>query len=341
MRLSTLLGYGSDARSEAARVRRMELVGVDMVWVPEAYGFDAVTLMGFLAATTERIEIGSGILNIFSRTPALLAQTAAGLDHVSEGRAVLGLGASGPQVVEGWHGIPYDKPLQRTRECIEIIRAALRRDRVTHDGLFTMPVPPEVGTGLGKPLKMMSHPRRANVPIHIAALGPKNVELAAEAADGWIPHMFYPEKTTEVFGDALGRGLAKRQVGLPPLEIVAGGLLEISDDPAAIDVARPGTALYIGGMGARGRNFYFDLACRYGFESDAVKIQELYLSGRVKEAEAAVPVEIMQMTNLIGPASFVRERVHAYAEAGVTVLNTVVVSEQGERALETVRGWLD
>src|SRR3954462_11896469 len=194
MKLSTMLPYGADPRTTAENVVALEAAGLDTVWVLEGYGYDSPTLMGYLAAKTETIEIGSAILNVYSRTPALLAQTAAGLDNVSGGRAILGLGASGPQVVEGWHGMSYSRPLGRTREAIEIIRAAMRREKLEFQGKsFTLPLPADEGTGLGKPLKMLTHPERDSVPIYIAALGQKSVEGTAEYADGWLPFLFTPE----------------------------------------------------------------------------------------------------------------------------------------------------
>src|SRR4051812_41463604 len=203
MKLSMPLSYDGDPRSAADAVVALEKAGLDTVWVAEAWGFDSPTLMGYLAARTETVEIGSAILNVYSRTPALLAQTAAGLDNVSGGRAIVGLGASGPQVIEGWHGMPYSRPLGRTREAIEIIRAALRRERLEHDGKsFHLPLPEGEGTGLGKPLKMLTHPERDSVPIYIAALGPKSVEGAAEYADGWLPFLYSPEGAPKIWGDS-------------------------------------------------------------------------------------------------------------------------------------------
>src|SRR6476660_6146942 len=276
-------------REAADQVRALEEAGLDTVWVPEAYGFDSPTLMGYLAAKTERIEIGSAILNIYSRTPSALLQTAAGLDNVSQGRAIIGLGASGPQVIEGFHGVPYDKPLGRTREIIELIRSGLRRETLVHDGIFTLPLPEGQGTGLGKPPKLLTRPERPSIPLYIAALGPKSVEGAAEYADGWLPFLFVPERSGDVWGDALARGKAKRQEGLGPLEICAGGMVAIGEGPetkALLDFVRPMVALYVGGMGARGKNFYNDLACQYGYEAEAKQIQDLYLDGKKKEAEA-------------------------------------------------------
>jgi F420-dependent oxidoreductase-like protein len=331
MKLSTQLTYSGNPREAADQVAALEKAGLDTVWVAEAYGFDSPTLMGYLAARTETVEIGAAILNVYSRTPGALAQTAAGLDNVSGGRAILGLGASGPQVIEGWHGVPYDKPLGRTREVVDIVRAALRRERLEYDGrIFQLPLPPGQGTGLGKPLKMLTKPERAAVPIYVAALGQKNVEGTAEYADGWLPFLFAPERSRDVWGDALDRGTAKRPAGLGPLEIAAGGMVSVGEDvKAMLDLARPTFALYIGGMGAKGKNFYNTLACEYGFEKEAAEIQDLYLGGNKRDAEAVVPTELLEMCNLVGPESYVKERIAAFAEAGVTNLQVVPVPADG------------
>jgi F420-dependent oxidoreductase-like protein len=294
--------------------------------------------MGYLAARTQTVEIGAAILNVYSRTPGALAQTAAGLDNVSGGRAILGLGASGPQVIEGWHGVPYDRPLGRTREVVDIVRAALRRERLEYDGkIFHLPLPEGQGTGLGKPLKMLTKPERSAVPIYVAALGQKNVEGTAEYADGWLPFLFAPERSRDVWGEALDRGTAKRQEGLGPLEIAAGGMVSVGEDvKSMLDLARPTFALYIGGMGAKGRNFYNTLACEYGFEKEATRIQEMYLDGNKRDAEALVPLELLEMCNLVGPESYVRERIAAFAEAGVTNLQVTPVPADGSEPADLV-----
>ena len=299
MRLATLLMYDGNPRSAADQVVALEKAGLDSVWVAEAYGFDSPTLMGYLAAKTETIQIGSGILNIYSRTPGALLQTAAGLDNVSGGRAILGIGVSGPQVIEGFHGVPYSKPMARTAEVVEIIRSGLKREPLTADGEFHLPLTKDDGavTGLGKPLKLLTKPERDTIPIWIAALGPKNVEQTAEIADGWIPHLFHPEKAHLVWGDALAAGNAKRQEGLAPLQVMAGGMVAIGEGPetkALLDFARPIFALYVGGMGAKGKNFYNDVARAYGYEKEAEEIQDLYLSGKKKEAEALIPTEWLE-----------------------------------------------
>src|SRR3954454_9138783 len=317
MLLSTQLQYSDDPVQSAEQVIAMEAAGLDVVWVAEAYSFDAVSLMGYLAARTERVQIGSGILPIYTRTPTLTAMTAAGLDALSGGRALLGLGASGPQVIEGFHGVPYDKPVARTREVIEICRRVWRREVLTNDGAFKIPLPPEQGTGLGKPLKMITHPIRADIPIYVAALGDANVRMAAEVANGWEPILFIPEKAKQVWGDALAQGNAKRAPELGPLEVVAGGVVSVGEGIEGLrDRSRPMIALYVGGMGARGKNFYNTLARRYGFEQEADVIQDLYLAGKKEEPAAAVPAEFAEKTNLIGPESYVKERLAAFKEAG-------------------------
>ena len=341
MKLSMPLMYAGNPREAADSVAALEKAGLDTVWVAEAYGYDSPTLMGYLAAKTETIEIGAAILNVYSRTPALLAQTAAGLDNVSGGRAILGLGASGPQVIEGWHGMPYEKPLGRTREVVDIVRIALRRERLVHDGIFTLPLPEDQGLGLGKPLKMLTKPERPVVPIYIAALGQKNVKATAEYADGWLPFLFAPERADSVWGEALAAGGAKRHEGLAPLEIAAGGMVAVGDDvKGMLDFARPMFALYIGGMGAKGKNFYNDLVSQYGFEAEAAKIQEMYLGGNKRDAEALVPLELLEMCNLVGPESYVRERIAAFREAGVTSLQVTPVDDDPPALVGKLKEWV-
>jgi F420-dependent oxidoreductase-like protein len=330
MKIATMLSYSGGFKESARRVTEMEQAGLDMVWVAEAYGYDAPSLMGYLAALTDRVEIASGILPIYTRTPTLLAMTAAGVDALSNGRCHLGLGASGPQVIEGWHGLPYDAPIGRTREIISVCRQVWAREApLKHEGrYYQMPLPEGQGTGLGKPLKIITHPVRSRIPIWVASLGDKNVAMTAEVADGWLPMMFIPEKAKEVWGTSLTSGAAKRDPSLDTLMIAGGGLLAIGegDDVIAMrDLSRPMLALYIGGMGARGRNFYNDLACRYGYEKEAAEIQDLYLSGKKEEAAAVVPEEILRLTSLCGPASWVAERVAALGEAGVTHLQVTPI----------------
>jgi F420-dependent oxidoreductase-like protein len=345
MQLSMQLSYAGGFKESARQVAQLEQAGLDLVWVAEAYGFDGVSLMGYLAAQTERVQIGAGILPIYTRTPTLLAMTAAGVDALSDGRCVLGLGASGPQVIEGFHGVTYDKPLARTREIVEICRKVwAREERLTHDGpIYHLPLPEGQGTGLGKPLKIIAKPVRPTIPIYVAALGEKNVALTAEVADGWLPLFYLPEKAKEVFGPSLDAGAARRSAGLGPLDICAGGLCavgEFDEVKGLLDMfARPMAALYIGGMGAKGRNFYNALVSRYGYEQEAAEIQDLYLAGQKKEAEALVPDELLQLTNLCGPESFIKERIAAFKEAGVTVLNVTPVSPDPVKLTEQLKDW--
>ena len=345
MKLSMPLMYAGNPREAADQVSALEKAGLDTVWVAEAYGFDSPTLMGYLAAKTETIEIGSAILNIYSRTPGALLQTAAGLDNVSGGRAILGLGASGPQVIEGFHGVPYSKPLGRTAEVIDIVRRGLKREPLTNDGIIKLPLTKEDGavTGLGKALKILTHPDRDTIPIYIAGLGPKSVEQAAEIADGWIPILFHPEKAHLVWGDALAAGKARRSAGLGPLEINAGGMVAIGEGPetkALLDLARPTFALYVGGMGARGKNFYNDVARSYGYEKEAAEIQDLYLSGKKREAEALIPTDWLEAANLVGPASYVKERIAAFREAGITNLSLTPATDDPAATIAQVKEWV-
>lgn len=345
MKLSTSINYSGGFHEAIKRVKDQESAGVDMVWVAEAYGNDAVTLMGYLAAVTERVEIASGILPIYTRTPTLLAMTAAGLDELSGGRAVLGLGASGPQVIEGFHGVPYDRPLQRTREIIEICRKVWRREVVEHQGkAYTLPLPADQGTGLGKALKLITHPKRSDIPIYVASLGPKNVQMTAEVADGWLPIFYNPHKAHTVWGDDLAKGFEKRSSDLGQLQIVAGGAIGFGDAETTRkvrDMGRPMTALYVGGMGARDRNFYNDLFCRYGHEAEAKEIQDLYLSGKKDEAAAKIPQEFLDESSLFGDEGFVREQVQAYKEAGVTALSIQPVGEKPLEIIEKVKAWAE
>ena len=345
MKISTMMGYAGGFKQAAHGVAEMEKAGLDLVWVAEAYGYDSPSLMGYLAALTDQVEIGAAILPIYTRTPTLLAMTAAGIDALSDGRFHLGLGASGPQVIEGFHGVPYTNPLGRTREIVEICRNVWKREApLVHQGKnFTLPLPSEQGTGLGKPLKIIAHPVRSEIPIWIASLGEKNVALTAEIANGWLPILFIPERAADVWGNALSAGQAKRDAGLGELMINAGGILAIGegDDVTALrELQRPMVALYVGGMGAKGKNFYNELAVRYGFEKEAETIQDLYLSGLKHEAEAAVPAEFLELTTLCGPKSYVKERVEAFRAAGVTHLQVHPIPQPGQSAatlIETVK----
>ena len=342
MRIGMPIGYAGGFAETADELADYEKAGLEIVFVAEAYSFDAVSQLGYLAAKTQRLQLASGILQLYTRTPTLTAMTAAGLDYVSGGRFVLGIGASGPQVIEGWHGVRYDAPLGRTREIIEICRKVWRRERLTHEGrYYTIPLPPGEGTGLGKPLKLINQPLRERIPIVVAAIGPKNVTMTAELAEGWEPIFFLPEKAASVWGDALATGLSKRDAQLGPLDVIAQAPLAIGEDvQGVLDFYRPMMALYVGGMGARGRNFYNDLARRYGYEAEAKQIQDLYLDGKKDEAAALVPGDLLARTSLVGPESHIRERLAALQEAGVTTLNvTPIAPTHAERVhlIERIR----
>jgi F420-dependent oxidoreductase-like protein len=331
MKLGLSLGYAPPGTNPAdlfPLVQEAERLGFDSVWVAEAWGTDAVSVLGWLAAKTERIKLGSAIMQIPGRTPANAAMTAATLDLLSGGRFLLGLGTSGPQVVEGWHGQPWGKPLGKTREYVEIVRTALRREVVAHEGdHYRIPWDGEGATGLGKPLKLMLRPLRAEIPIYLAALGPKNVALAAEIADGWLPIFVAPER----FADAFGPSLAAAP---PGFEIAATASVFVGDDvPALHDALRPYVALYVGGMGAKGRNFYNALVRRYGWEEEAERIQELYLAGKQREAIAAVPDELVDAVSLVGPKERIAERLEAWRETPVT---TLVLGTTQPEALQTM-----
>ncbi len=335
MRISTLLSYAGGFKEAVAEVAELEKAGLDVVWVPEAYSFDAPSAMGYIASRTERVTIASGIMPIYSRTPSLLAMTAAGIDYLSDGRCMLGLGASGPQVIEGFHGVPYEAPVARTREIIDICRMVWRRERVQHLGKhYQIPLPQDQGTGLGKPLKLINHPVREEIPIAVASLGPASVAMTAELADAWLPAFYTAEAAQDVWGDALAKGNAKRDPNRAPLEVFAGGMVAIGEGLEHLrDLARPGAALYIGGMGARSKNFYNDIFSKSGYAAEAKQIQDLYLAGEKKAAEEAIPDEYLARNSLIGPDGFVKERLHALQESGVSSLN---VSFAGKTAAERV-----
>jgi F420-dependent oxidoreductase-like protein len=338
MKISMQLGYAGGFQETVKEVQELEQAGLDTVWVAEAYGFDGVSLMGYLAAQTSRVEIASGILPIYTRTPTLLAMTAAGVDALSGGRAMLGIGASGPQVIEGFHGVPYDAPVARTREIIEICRKVWRRERLMHEGArYHMPLPAGQGTGLGKALKLITPPLRDDIPIAVAALGPRSVEMTAELADGWLPIFYMASKARERWGPALEAGRAKRDPSRPPLEVYAGGAVGIGEGLESLrEMGRPMAALYIGGMGARGKNFYNDVFASYGYAAEAARIQDLYLSGRKQEAADAIPDSFIEATTLIGPEGFVRDRIGELRESGVTALNVNLVGRDTKERVATL-----
>jgi len=324
MRLGLALGYtGARVQVDVQAVQVAERLGYHSVWTAEAYGSDAVVPLAWLGAVTYRIRLGTAILQMAARSPAMTAMTAMTLDALSGGRALLGLGVSGPQVVEGWHGQPFGKPLGRTREYVAIVRAILARQRpLEHEGEhYQIPYRGPGATGLGKPLRSIVH-GRADLPIYLAAIGPKNVALAAEIADGWLPVFFSPGRAGN-FQSALAEGFGRAGVAgksesfdvAPMAPVVVG-----ADVQACRARVKPRIALYVGGMGAPKQNFYFDLACRYGYEADAARLQQLYLSGRRAEAEAAVPDALVDEVALCGPPERIRERLSLWRAAGVTTL---------------------
>lgn len=339
MRLGLNFGYwGSGPSDNIALAREAERLGYDSLWTAEAYGSDAVTPLVWLAAHTERINVGTAIMQMPARTPSMTAMTAATVDLLTGGRFLLGIGASGPQVVEGWHGVVYGKLLTRTREYVEIVRDVLKRESpVEHHGEY-YDIPVSGGTGLGKPLKLIVHPLRSSIPIYIAAIGPKNVALAAEIADGWLPVFFSPHRAN-VFRESLEEGLARRTDGktLADFDIAPTVSVVVGDDVVACRMkVKPHLALYIGGMGARGKNFYNDLACRYGYEEAARKIQDLYLAGRKNEAIVTVPDELVDEVALCGPRERIKDQLAAWREAGVTTLICAANNVEAIRTMSEV-----
>lgn len=332
MRLGLQLGY-DDPLGGVALAQEADRLGFHSVWTSEAYGSDAVTPMAWIAATTEQIAVGSAIMQMPARTPAATATTVATLDILSGGRVLLGLGTSGPQVAEGWHGQPWGKPLARTREYVAIVRAVLRREQPLqhHGSHYDIPYAGPGATGLGKPLKIIVRPLRSEVPVYLAAIGPKNVALAAEIADGWLPIFFSPERAAAVHGPSLAEGFAARG-GRPDGWDLAPLVPVVVDDDvqACREMLKPLLALYVGGMGARGQNFYARLAQRYGYEAEAATIQDLYLAGKKDEATASVPDALVDEIALVGERARIADRLGAWREAGVT---TLVLQARQSRAL--------
>lgn len=336
MDLGLNLGYwgaGNDAEN-LEMAREADRTGYAVVWAAEAYGSDAATVLTWVAAQTERIDVGSAIFQIPGRTPANTAMTAATLDTLSGGRFRLGLGVSGPQVSEGWHGVRFDKPLTRTREYVDIVRKALARERLTYSGeFFTLPLP----DGPGKALTLTVHPVRERIPIYLAAVGPRNLELAGEIADGWLAIFFDPDHADELLGH-IRTGRDKAGLGMENFDIVPTVPVVIGDDlEACAEPVRAYCALYIGGMGSREKNFYNALAVRMGYGEAAARIQDLYLAKDYAGAAAAVPLEFIQRTALIGPPDVIAERLKAYAAAGVTTLTVASYYGNLEQRLETLR----
>ena len=339
MKISMAIGAGAslDPKRLTQHVADLEAAGVDMIWGGEIYGFDLVSTLAYVAAKTERIQLMTGILPIYSRSPAIIAQTAMTIDTLSEGRFILGLGTSGPQVIEGWHGVPFSKPMGRTRDVIEICRKVWSGDKVVHEG-SAVSLPYDGGTGLGKPLKLMAKPFRRDIPIAVASIGPRNVEMTAELAEVWQPIHFLPEKFNDVWGDALAAGSAKRSDELADLQIVAGGTVALGDG-AMVDSVRKGVrdnvGFYVGGMGARDKNFYNDLFKRYGYVDEAEKIQDLFLTGQRDEAFAAVPDDYVDRASLTGDPERVRERVEVYRSVGVSYLD-ISIPPETENPLDVI-----
>jgi F420-dependent oxidoreductase-like protein len=323
MRFGLNIGYsGAQMALDMDLVKEADQAGFHSVWAAEAYGSDVVTPLAWIAAQTRQIRVGTGIMQMAARTPAMTAMTATTLDQLSGGRFLLGLGVSGPQVVEGWHGMPYGKPLVRTREFVSIVRQIWAREKpLEHQGEhYRIPCRGPGATGLGKPLRSILHGRQ--IPIYIAAIGPKSVEQTAEIADGWLPFWYSPYRTA-VYRDVLARGFQRAGGGksLATFDIAASvPVIQGEDVQACLDLVKPFLALYIGGMGARGKNFYNELACRYGYEAAAKKIQDLYLDGKKSEAAAAVPNDLADEVALVGSAARIRDRLAPWRESGITTL---------------------
>ncbi|MBA2567505.1 MAG: LLM class F420-dependent oxidoreductase [Thermoleophilaceae bacterium] len=342
MRLGLHVGYwglGLEAHEQLALVREAEELGFDSVWAAEAYGSDAATVLAWLAAQTGRIRLGSAIFQIPGRSPAMCAMTAATLDNISNGRMILGIGASGPQVAEGWHGQRFGKQIQRTREYIGIVRKALARERLEYEGeIFTLPLP----DGPGKALKLTIGPVQEHLPLYLAAIGPNNTRLAGEVADGWMPFMFKPEEVGE-FRKLLEEGAQRGGHELADdFDIAPNVNVAVDDDiDRARDGMRPLLALYVGGMGSREKNFYNQLVQRYGFEDAAREVQDLYLDGKRDEAAAALPVELIDTVALCGPEDRIRERLAVYRDAGVGTLIATPLAMDVEGRSRTMRALAD
>ncbi len=337
MKLGLHIGYwglGLTSQDQLALVQEAERLGYDSVWAAEAYGSDAATVLGWLAAGTSRIKLGSAIFQMPARSPAMTAMTAATLDQLSGGRMLLGIGSSGPQVAEGWHGQRFAHQLQRTREYITVVRKALARERLEfHGETLELPLP----DGPGKALKLTIAPVQERIPVYLAAIGPKNTQLAGEIADGWIPTLFSPEHVAEL-RPLLEEGAAHSGRSLDGFDVAPTVSLNITDDlDAGRDSMRPFIALYVGGMGSRERNFYNALVCRYGFQEAAQEVQDLYLEGKKEEAAAALPTELIDAVALVGPADRIRERLAVYREAGVGTLGVTPMAWDAQGRLEQLR----
>ena len=329
MELSINVGYfGPHISDDHDLLKKIDSLGYSCIWTAEAYGYDAVTPLAYFAAVTENIQIGSGIMQIPGRTPAMTAMSAITLDKLSKGRFRLGLGVSGPQVVEGWHGQPYTKPLARTREYITIIREIIKRERkVEFDGeFFNLPYKGPGSLNLGKPLKLIEPPIREDIPIYLAAIGPKNIELAAEIADGWLPFMYSPTKGDEVFDEFLSKGFEKSSNPKKRSEfnIVASVFARLCESDEVEDFLKPARTtytLYVGGMGAKDKNFYYNLMCNYGYEELASEIQNLYLDGKKQEAEELFPEELLKDLTLVGTKDDIEKKFNSWKDSNVTEIS--------------------
>jgi len=340
MRLGLQLGYG-DPVGAVALAEEAERCGFDSIWTSEAYGSDAVAPLAWVAARTTRARLGTAIMQMPARSPATTAATVATLDLLSGGRVMLGLGTSGPQVAEGWHGQAWGRPLTRTREYVEIVRTILRRETTLehHGPHYDIPYAGGDATGLGKPLKLILHPLRTEVPVYLAAIGPRNVALAAELADGWLPLFFSPERFAEVHRPSLEEGFAARGGRPEGWDLAPLVPVVVADDAeAARSFLKPLLALYVGGMGARAQNFYNRLAVRYGYADAAATIQELYLDGRKDDAIAAVPDALVDEIALIGDRARIADRLEAWREAGVTTLIAQTTQPEALRLLAELAG---
>jgi F420-dependent oxidoreductase-like protein len=337
MKLGVHVGYwglGLTAEEQMRIVQEAERLGYDSVWTAEAYGSDAATVIAWLAGGTERIRLGSAIFQMPGRSAAMTAMTAATIDQISGGRMLLGIGSSGPQVSEGWHGVRFGKQLARTRDYVAVVRQALARERLEYHGeTIDLPLP----DGPGKALKLTIAPVQERIPIYLAAIGPKNTALAGEIADGWIPTLFSPEHVAE-FRPLLEEGAARAGRSLEGFDIAPTVNVFITDDlESARDAMRPYIALYVGGMGSRAQNFYNSLVQRYGFEDAAREVQELYLSGRKEDAAAALPAELIDTVSLCGPRDHVRERLAVFRDAGVGTLMVSPMAWTADERLEQLR----
>ena len=338
MRLGLMAGYaGAQINLPMEMIREADRLGYFATWTAEAYGSDCITPLAWIGAQTKQIHLGTAIMQMPARSPAMTAMTAMTLDQLSGGRFLLGLGLSGPQVVEGWHGRPYGKPLAKTREYVSIVRTIFRREApLQHEGRhYQIPYQGNDASGLGKPLKSILH-GRPDIPIYLAAIGPKNVQLAAEIADGWLPIFFSPRHYSESYATSVEAGFAKARQNkssavfdiAPSVSVIVG-----KDVDACRSMVKPMLALYIGGMGARGKNFYNDLACRYGYEAAATTVQDLYLAGKKHEAAAAIPDQLVDDVALCGPKERIKERLALWQSVPITTLNIMTFTIDAVRLM--------